>query len=208
MTQRKNGKEEANLQGKMQEEGIQRENSLGYVQPFGDTPLDDEPTAENLYIDILNHASKYVYIFTPYLIISDTMRHALCMAAARGVDVKIMTPGIPDKKIIFRMTRSNYKELLKAGVEIYEYTPGFLHAKSYVSDDESAVVGTINMDYRSLYLHFECGAYLYKTPTVMDVKNDFLETLKRARKIELKFLRQGLLAEIFDSILAIISPLV
>lgn len=204
LTQRKNGKEEANLQ----EEGMQRENSLGYVQPFGDTPLDDEPTAENLYIDILNHASKYVYIFTPYLIISDTMRHALCMAAARGVDVKIMTPGIPDKKIIFRMTRSNYKELLKAGVEIYEYTPGFLHAKSYVSDDESAVVGTINMDYRSLYLHFECGAYLYKTPTVMDVKNDFLETLKRARKIELKFLRQGLLAEIFDSILAIISPLV
>lgn len=180
----------------------------GFVQPFGDTPLDDEPIAENLYIDILNHASQYVYIFTPYLIISDTMRHALCMAAARGVDVKIMTPGIPDKKIIFRMTRSNYKELMKAGVEIYEYTPGFLHAKSYVSDDESAVVGTINMDYRSLYLHFECGAYLYKTASVMDVKRDFMDTMKRARKIELKYLRQGLLAEILDSILAIISPLV
>lgn len=189
-----------------QSEGVK--DTLGYVQPFGDTPLDDEPTAENLYIDILNHASKYVYIFTPYLIISDTMRHALCMAAARGVDVKIMTPGIPDKKIIFRMTRSNYKELLKAGVEIYEYTPGFLHAKSYVSDDETAVVGTINMDYRSLYLHFECGAYLYKTPSVLDVKHDFLETMKRARKIELKYLRQGILAEMFDSILAIMSPLV
>lgn len=180
----------------------------GFVQPFGDTPLDDEPTAENLYIDLLNQASHYVYIYTPYLIISDTMRHALCMAAARGVDVKIVTPGIPDKKLIFRMTRSNYKELLKAGVEIYEYKQGFVHAKSYVSDDTDAVIGTINMDYRSLYLHFECGAYLHKTPSVLEMKEDFLQTLKKCRKIELFFLKQGFFQTVFDAILSVIAPLV
>lgn len=180
----------------------------GFVQPFGDTPLDDDPTAENLYIDLLNQASQYVYIYTPYLIIGDTMRHALCMAAARGVDVKIVTPGIPDKKLIFRMTRSNYKELLKAGVEIYEYKQGFVHAKSYVSDDTDGVIGTINMDYRSLYLHFECGAYLHKTPSILDMKQDFLHTLKKCRKIELVFLKQGFLQRVFDAILSVIAPLV
>lgn len=190
------------------EENRESEEAVGFVQPFGDTPLDDEPTAENLYIDILNQAVNYVYIYTPYLIIGDTMRHALCMAAARGVDVKIITPGIPDKKLVFRMTRSNYKELLKAGVEIYEYRQGFIHAKSYVSDDTDAVIGTINMDYRSLYLHFECGAYLYKTESVMDMKQDFLRTLKKSRKIELSFLRQGFLQEVFDAVLQIIAPLV
>lgn len=183
-------------------------NGDGFVQPFGDTPLDDDPTAENLYIDILNQASDYVYIYTPYLIIGDTMRHALCMAAARGVDVKIITPGIPDKKLIFRMTRSNYKELLKAGVEIYEYKQGFVHAKSYVSDDTDGVIGTINMDYRSLYLHFECGAYLYKTPSILDMKQDFLDTLKKCRKIELVFLKQGLIQEVLDAVLSVMAPLV
>lgn len=180
----------------------------GFVQPFSDTPLDDEPTAENIYIDILNQASRYVYIFTPYLIISDTMRHALCMAAGRGVDVKIITPGVPDKKVIYRLTRSNYKELLKAGVEIYEYTPGFLHAKSYVSDDRIAVIGSINMDYRSLYLHFECGAYLYQTDSIMEMKDDVEITLKQSRKVELIHLKQGILERIFDAVLSIISPLV
>ena len=195
------------------EEEFEEENreaavATGFVQPFGDTPLDDDPTAENLYIDILNQAVRYVYIYTPYLIIGDTMQHALCMAAARGVDVKIITPGIPDKKLVFRMTRSNYKELLKAGVEIYEYKQGFIHAKSYVCDDTDAVIGTINMDYRSLYLHFECGAYLYKTDSVMDMKQDFLRTLKKSRKIELSYLRQGMIQEIFDAVLQIIAPLV
>ncbi|MBE5955785.1 MAG: cardiolipin synthase [Lachnospiraceae bacterium] len=190
------------------EENKEAAEAAGFVQPFGDTPLDDDPTAENLYIDILNQAVNYVYIYTPYLIIGDTMRHALCMAAARGVDVKIITPGIPDKKLVFRMTRSNYKELLKAGVEVYEYKQGFIHAKSYVSDDTDAVIGTINMDYRSLYLHFECGAYLYKTDSIMDMKQDFLRTLKKSRKIELSVLRQGLLQEVFDAVLQIIAPLV
>ena len=190
------------------EENAEAGSAVGFVQPFGDTPLDDEPTAENLYIDILNQATNYVYIYTPYLIIGDTMRHALCMAAARGVDVKIITPGIPDKKFVFRMTRSNYKELLKAGVEVYEYKQGFIHAKSYVCDDIDAVIGTINMDYRSLYLHFECGAYLYKTDSIMDMKQDFLHTLKKCRKIELSVLKQGVFQEMFDAVLQIIAPLV
>jgi cardiolipin synthase len=190
------------------EENWESSTAVGYVQPFGDTPLDDDPTSENLYMDILSQAVDYVYIYTPYLIIGDTMRHALCMAAARGVDVKIITPGIPDKNLVFRMTRSNYKELLKAGVEIYEYKLGFIHAKSYVSDDRDAVIGTINMDYRSLYLHFECGAYLYKTESVLEMKQDFLRTLKKSRKIELSVLRQGVIQEVFDAVLQIIAPLV
>lgn len=180
----------------------------GYVQPFCDSPLDDEAVAENLYIDLLNQASQYVYIFTPYLIISDTMCHALCMAAKRGVDVKIVTPGVPDKKFVYRLTRSNYKELLKAGIEIYEYVPGFLHAKCYVSDDKAAVVGSINMDYRSLYLHFECGAYLYGTDSVLDVKKDVLETIDKSCKVDPIYLSKSLAERILDALLAIISPLV
>lgn len=180
----------------------------GYVQPFCDSPLDDEAVAENVYIDMLNQASQYVYIFTPYLIISDTMQHALCMAAKRGVDVKIVTPGVPDKKFVYRLTRSNYKELLKAGIEIYEYVPGFLHAKCCVSDDKAAVVGSINMDYRSLYLHFECGAYLYGTDSVFDVKKDVLETIKKSRKVEPIYLSQGIIEKILDALLSIVSPLV
>ncbi|MDF2801616.1 MAG: cardiolipin synthase, partial [Anaerocolumna sp.] len=136
---------------------LSKSDSVGFVQPFSDTPFDNETTSENVYIELLSQAKKYVYIFTPYLIIDDEMKYALTMAAKRGIDVRIVTPGIPDKKIVYRLTRSNYAPLIKSGVRIYEYTPGFIHAKSYVCDDELAVVGTINMDYRSLYLHFECG---------------------------------------------------
>ncbi|MDO4555481.1 MAG: cardiolipin synthase [Lachnospiraceae bacterium] len=180
----------------------------GYVQPYGDTPLDDEPIAENIYIDILNQAKDYVYIFTPYLIISDTMRHALCSAAGRGVDVRIVTPGIPDKKLVYRMTRHNYKDLLPAGVRIYEYVPGFIHAKSYVSDDESAVVGSINMDYRSLYLHFECGVYLYRTDSISKIKEDALDTIEKSSEVEMMELRQSLLNRVIDAVLTVMSPLV
>ena len=142
----------------------------GYVHPFGDSPLDNETVAENVYIGILSQAKHYCYIFTPYLIVDDEMKLAITLAAKRGVDVRIVTPGIPDKPLVFRLTRSNYVPLLKAGVKIYEYTPGFIHAKSYVCDDEYAVVGTINMDYRSLYLHFECGTFLYRNDAVLDLK--------------------------------------
>lgn len=179
----------------------------GYVQPYGDSPLDDEGVAENVYLDILNQARDYVYIFTPYLIVDHEMQTALCLAAKRGVDVRIVTPGIPDKKMVFQLTRSYYPVLLKAGVRIYEYTPGFIHAKSYVCDDEIAVVGTINMDYRSLYLHFECGTYFYRSPVVADVKKDSLKTMEKSREITLRDTRQGFFGGLFCAVLRVFSPL-
>lgn len=179
----------------------------GFVQPYGDSPLDEEVLAENVYLDILNQAHDYVYIFTPYLIIDHEMQTALCLAAKRGVDVRIVTPGIPDKKVIFKLTRSYYPILLEAGVRIYEYTPGFLHAKSYVCDDEIAVVGTINMDYRSLYLHFECGTYFYKNPIVADVKKDSLATMEKGREIHLSDTQQGFWGGLFCAVLRVFSPL-
>ena len=179
----------------------------GYVQPYGDSPLDDEEVAENVYLDILSQARDYVYIFTPYLIVDHEMQTALCLAAKRGVDVRIVTPGIPDKKMVFQLTRSYYPVLLKAGVRIYEYTPGFIHAKSYVCDDEIAVVGTINLDYRSLYLHFECGTYFYRSPLVADVKKDSLRTMEKSREITLRDTRQGFFGSLFCAVLRVFSPL-
>ena len=181
--------------------------SDGFVQPYGDSPLDEEIAAENVYLNILNQARDYVYIFTPYLIIDHEMDTALCLAAKRGVDVRIVTPGIPDKKVIFQLTRSYYPSLLRAGVRIYEYAPGFLHAKSYVCDDETAVVGTINMDYRSLYLHFECGTLFYRNSIVADVKEDYLRTLEKCREIGLKDTRQGFFGSLFCAVLRVLAPL-
>jgi cardiolipin synthase len=155
----------------------------GYIQPFGDTPFDKHAVGKNVYIEILKKAKRYVYIFTPYLIIDYEMKSALSSAVNRGVDVRIVTPGIPDKKIVFFITRSNYAVLLKAGVKIYEYTPGFLHSKSYLCDDEIAVVGTINMDYLSFYLEFECAVLMYKTSAIMDFKRDCMETFGKSRQI-------------------------
>ena len=179
----------------------------GFVQPFGDSPLDEEIAAENVYLNILNQARDYVYIFTPYLIIDHEMDTALRLAAKRGVDVRIVTPGIPDKKVIFQLTRSYYPSLLREGVRIYEYTPGFLHAKSYVCDDETAVVGTINMDYRSLFLHFECGTLFYQNSIVADVKQDCLRTIEKSREIHLKDTREGFFGSLFSAVLRVLSPL-
>ncbi|MCI8374297.1 MAG: cardiolipin synthase [Lachnospiraceae bacterium] len=181
--------------------------SDGFVQPYGDSPLDEEIVAENVYLNILNQARDYVYIFTPYLIVDHEMETALCLAAKRGVDVRIVTPGIPDKKVVFQLTRSYYPSLLKAGARIYEYTPGFLHAKSYVCDDETAVVGTINMDFRSLYLHFECGTLFYRNSIVKDVKEDCLKTIAESREIQLKDTRQGFFGSLFCAVLRLLAPL-
>ncbi len=179
----------------------------GYVQPFGDNPLDNEPVAENVYIEILNQARHYCYIFTPYLIVDNEMKLALSLAAKRGVDVRIVTPGIPDKPLVFRLTRSNYAPLLRAGVKIYEYTPGFIHAKSYVCDDELGVVGSINMDYRSLYLHFECGTFLNRSRAVLDLKRDSIETIKKSRPVSLRECRTGLFGGLLDALLRVLAPL-
>lgn len=179
----------------------------GYVLPFSDSPVDDETISQNVYIDILNQAENYVYIYTPYLIIDNEMQNALRIAVKRGVDVRMITPGIPDKKLVYRVTRANYGPLIKAGVKIYEYAPGFCHAKSFVSDDNLAVVGTINLDFRSLYLHFECGLLLYGTPSVLEVRNDFLETLLLCREVSSADLKQSFLWQIFDTVIRVFSPI-
>lgn len=181
--------------------------SDGFIQPFYDSPLDDETISANVYADIVNCAQDYVYIFTPYLILDDTMKNALCLAAKRGVDVRIVTPGIPDKKIIYRLTRANYKPLLKAGVRIYEYTPGFIHAKSFVSDDKIGVVGTINLDYRSLFLHFECGTLMYGSSAVESLKKDHITTMDQSREITLDNISDYYHGTMFDALLRVIAPL-
>lgn len=181
--------------------------SDGYVLSFSDSPLDNESVGESVYTDMLYQAKDYIYITTPYLAIDSELQTALCMAAKRGVDVRMITPGIPDKKLVYRLTRSYYPTLLRAGVKIYEYTPGFIHAKSYVCDDELCVVGTINMDYRSLYLHFECGTLIYNNPEVVRVKQDDLETMEKCRKVELSDMKTNFLGELLDSFLRSIAPL-
>jgi cardiolipin synthase len=179
----------------------------GFVQPFGQNPYSLENVARNVYLDILNQAENYVYIFTPYLIPDDELLCALCLAAKRGVDVRIVTPGIPDKKAVFRATRSNYPTLLRQGVRVYEYSPGFMHAKSFVADDHIAVVGTINMDFRSLYLHFECGTLLYDTPTVLEVRDDVLATLPKCREIHLENCPKGFINRLVNGLFRIFSPM-
>lgn len=179
----------------------------GVVQPYADSPLDEECLAENIYRDILEQAQDYVYIFTPYLAVGHEMLTAIQLAAKRGVDVRIVTPGIPDKKVVYRLTRSYYAPLLKAGAHIYEYTPGFLHAKCYVSDDKIATVGSINMDFRSLYLHFECGTLLMYNSQVHAVKRDVLDTIGQSREVQLSDCRRSLPGRLLDAVLRLVSPL-
>lgn len=181
--------------------------SDGYVLSFSDSPLDNESVGESVYTDMLYQAKDYIYITTPYLAIDSELQTALCMAAKRGVDVRMITPGIPDKKLVYRLTRSYYPTLLRAGVKIYEYTPGFIHAKSFVCDDKLCVVGTINMDYRSLYLHFECGTLMYNNPEIKQIKKDDLDTMEKCRKVELSDMKTNFLGELLDSFLRSIAPL-
>lgn len=180
----------------------------GYVQPFSDNPLDDEAVGETVYLNLINKAKRYVYINSPYLILDSEMMTALCSAAKAGVDVRIVTPHIADKNFVHAVTRSYYDVLLRSGVRIYEYTPGFMHSKTFVVDDEYGVVGTINLDYRSLYLHFECGVWLYRTESVAQIKEDFLETLKVCTEMSLsQYENIPLYKRITWSILRLFAPL-
>lgn len=182
--------------------------SDGFVQPYGDSPLDHETVGENVYLNLLHKAKDYVYICTPYLIVDNEMVTALSLAAKSGVDVRIITPHIEDKWYVHILTRAYYEELIKAGIKIYEYTPGFIHSKTFVSDDEIGIVGSINMDYRSLYLHFECGTWLYQTSTVMDIKEDFLKTLERCMPITLEDCKNvKFRTKVLRSILRLFAPL-
>ena len=158
----------------------------GYVIPYGDSPVDGYRVGEMVYIDILNRAKNYVHIMTPYLILDGELDTALRFAAERGVEVSIILPGIPDKKTPYALAKTHYASLIRAGVKIYEYTPGFVHAKVFSSDDMKAVVGTINLDYRSLYHHFECAAYMVDTPCIADIEADFADTLAKCHRVTLE----------------------
>ena len=186
----------------------EEQNSIGYVMPYGDSPLDNENVGENVYLDILATAKRYVHIMTPYLIIDNEMMTALTYAAKRGIDIKLILPSIPDKKSAFMLARTYYPELIRAGVKIYEYTPGFVHAKVFSSDDEKAVVGTINLDFRSLYLHFECATFFYKTNTVKYVENDFQNTLAACKLITIEdYNKLNIFYKIGGGVLKLIAPL-
>ena len=155
----------------------------GFVQPYADSPLDYEAVGESIYLNLINKAKKYIYITTPYLILDNEMITALVLASKNGIDVKIITPFIPDKKLVNELTKAYYDVLMESGIEIYEYLPGFIHAKTFLVDDQYATVGSVNLDYRSLYLHFECGVWLYQTDCIVDIKKDFRDTLDQCKRI-------------------------
>lgn len=187
---------------------INRSMAEGYVMPYADCPLDGDKVGENVYMDILNRATKYVHIMTPYLILDGELETSIKFAAERGIDVKIILPGIPDKKTAYALAKTHYKELIKSGVKIYEYTPGFVHSKVFICDDEKAVVGTINLDYRSLYHHFECAAYMYRTSCIPAIEADFQQTLVDCRKITPETIRnEKLYYKVTGQILKLVAPL-
>ncbi len=180
----------------------------GCVMPYCDCPLDKDKVGEAVYMDILNRATDYVHIMTPYLILDGELENALRFAAQRGVDVKLILPGIPDKKMAYALAKTHYKTLTEAGVKIFEYTPGFVHAKVFVSDDAKAVVGTINLDYRSLYHHFECATYLYKTDCIAPIEEDFRQTLAKCRAVTPETIKaEKTSTKLLGLIAKLISPL-
>ena len=180
----------------------------GYVIPYNEDPNRKERVAKVVYLSILNSAKNYVYIMTPYLILDAQMSDALQFAAKRGVDVRIILPHIPDKRTAFALAKSHYRELLDAGVKIYEYTPGFVHAKVFLSDDIRGVVGSINLDYRSLYLHYECAAYLYKVPALSHIKADFNDTFAKSQLVTMEDVKKrSSFSRIMAALLKVVAPL-
>lgn len=180
----------------------------GYVMPYCDSPLDKYKAGEAVYMDILNRATDYVHMMSPYLILDGELENSLCFAAQRGIDVRLILPGIPDKKIAYSLAKTHYKLLHDAGVKIYEYTPGFVHAKVFVSDDIKAVVGTINLDYRSLYHHFECATYMYKTDCIPEIEADFQDTLAKCREVtDDSIKKETIMYKLTGRLAKMISPL-
>lgn len=181
----------------------------GIVQPFADGPRPLYPThvAENVILDMINNARKYMYITTPYLIINNNLLSALCRAAMSGVDVRIITPRIPDKKIVFWITRRNYKKLIKCGVRIYEYLPGFIHAKTYLSDDTVGMVGTINMDYRSLVHHYECGVWMFKTKCLKSIRSDVERLFTECEEMTVDTAKQSIPKRVISAVGSLFAPM-
>ncbi len=182
--------------------------SNGFFQPYCDDPLDEERVSEHVYLDMINNANKYIHIMSPYLVIDNVMMSALTYAAKRGVDVKIILPGIPDKAYAYCLARTYYEELIHAGVKIYEYTPGFNHAKLMVCDGIRATVGSVNFDYRSLFLHFENGCYIYDHKCISDIEEDVHDVLRKCRNVDLEMCKnRPILYKLAGSFLRLIAPL-
>lgn len=179
----------------------------GFVQPYGDSPVDSEIVAENVYLNIINQATKYVYIFTPYVVIDYEMTRALSLAARRGVDVRLVVPAVPDKKIVYHLGKSYFPELIENGVKVYRFTPGFVHSKVFLADDRQGVVGSINLDYRSLTLHFENACMFVDHPVLPSVKADFEETFPRCEEVTVKKRRFNVLYDLYLGLLRLFAPL-
>ena len=179
----------------------------GYILPYYDTPTSNEHTSNTFFVEVLSMSCDYVWFYTPYLILGDALYDAFIRAARRGVDVRIIMPGIPDKKMVFRLTRSYYRDLMDAGVKVYEYTPGFVHAKGFVADDKLAGIGTVNLDYRSLFLHFECNAIFYKAGIIADLKRDMEACMDESRKVDIKETVREPVQQFGDNLLRVIAPL-
>ena len=189
------------------EKAEENEENDGFVQPYCDSPVDEENVAENVYLHIIDNAKDYLYINTPYLILDENISSSLILAAKSGVDVRIVTPGVWDKRFVHMATRSYYHELIEGGVKIYEYEKGFMHSKIFVSDDIVATVGTVNLDYRSLFLHFECGVCLYNSSAIENIKEDFLKTLEICREIEKDEYKGNAITQLRGEVLRLFAPL-
>lgn len=194
---------------KRAEQAKKYEEEDGYIIPFGENPLDKDKVAEQIYLEIINTAKHYVHIMTPYFVIDEVVSNALIYAVQRGIDVKIIIPHIPDKKMAYAITKSYRKRLVKVGVKFYEYLPGFVHSKAIVSDGKKAVVGSINVDYRSFYHHFENGVYMYKTKVIKEVEQDILDCLKECREDTLEIVKkEKLFVRMVGAIGRLISPMI
>lgn len=191
------------------EEKAAMSRETGFVIPYGDIPLDNENVGETIYLDMINNARHYVHIMTPYLVLDHETQTSLRYAAERGVDVTILLPHIPDKKYAFALAKSHYKELIKAGVNVYEYTPGFIHAKTVVSDGCKAVVGTVNLDYRSFYLHYECGLYMYAVEQIKEIEKDFNDTIAESHLETLEDVKnRGFFMKASGFFMKVMAPLI
>lgn len=182
--------------------------SSGYILPFSDSPTDDANIGLNMHLNMINAANRYFWITTPYLVLDTEMINAINLAVYNGVDVRIVVPGIPDKKLVYEVTRANYNILIKNGVKIYEYTPGFIHGKVALCDDRNSLVGTVNMDFRSYYLHYECGVWLHDVPCIMDIKKDFEQIFKVSHQVTLEEVKNvSWIVDFIRQILRIFSPM-
>lgn len=196
------------ITGKETSQTIYQNMKKGYIQPYSDTPLDQEGVNETVFLNLINRATDYIYITTPYLIIDNELITALCNAAKSGIDVRILTPKIPDRKPVHKITQSYYPTLLESKIKIYEYSLGFIHSKTVTVDDQYCIVGSVNFDYRSLYLNFECAVWMYQVECIKDVKKDFLETQNISDPIKYENCKkQNWIVKLLITILRIFAPL-